>query len=451
MNKNKIIPALLCLLVLISLALQAQIDSLKTYRIYIFEIKEEIAPPAFHKTQKAFREADSLKADIILLHMNTYGGLVDAADSIRTKILNSKIPVYVFIDNNAASAGALISIACDKIFMRKGANIGAATVVNQSGEVVPDKFQSYMRSMMRSTAEAKGRNPEIAEAMVDPSIYIEGIIDSGKVLTFTTSEAIVHGFCDGEAETIEDVFRLAGIKKYEIIEQKLTATDKIIGFLTNPMISGLLIMIIIGGIYFELQTPGIGFPLAASVIAALLYFAPHYIEGLAEHWEILLFIIGVFLVIVEIFALPGFGVTGIAGIILIVSSLALSMIGNVGFNFDGIGLDKFAGSLFIVIIASFLSLIASYFISKRVFTVNRFGELSLETVQAKESGFTSADATLNRLIGKEGVVVKMLRPSGTIEIEGEMYDAVAITSYMDKGEKVVVVKHENMQLVVRKA
>lgn len=451
MNKIKFISVFLFCLTLTILSLQAQIDSLKTYRVYVFEIKEEIAPPAFHKTQKAFREADSLKADIILLHMNTYGGLVDAADSIRTKILNSKIPVYVFIDNNAASAGALISIACDKIFMRKGANIGAATVVNQNGEVVPDKFQSYMRSMMRSTAEAKGRNPEIAEAMVDPSVYIEGIIDSGKVLTFTTSEAITHGFCDGEAETINDVFRLAGIKKYEIIEQKLTATDKIIGFLTNPMISGLLIMIIIGGIYFELQTPGIGFPLAASVIAALLYFAPHYIEGLAEHWEILLFIVGVFLVGVEIFAFPGFGVTGIAGIILIVSSLALSMIGNVGFNFDGIGMDKFACSFFIVIIASFLSLIASYYIGKRVFTVNRFGELALETVQAKESGFTSADVALNTLIGKEGVVVKMLRPSGTIEIDGEMYDAVALTSYMDKGEKVVVVKHENMQLVVRKA
>jgi len=451
MNKIKFISVFLFCLTLTSLSLQAQIDSLKTYRVYVFEIKEEIAPPAFHKTQKAFREADSLKADIILLHMNTYGGLVDAADSIRTKILNSKIPVYVFIDNNAASAGALISIACDKIFMRKGANIGAATVVNQNGEVVPDKFQSYMRSTMRSTAEAKGRNPEIAEAMVDPSVYIEGIIDSGKVLTFTTSEAITHGFCDGEAETINDVFRLAGIKKYEIIEQKLTATDKIIGFLTNPMISGLLIMIIIGGIYFELQTPGIGFPLAASVIAALLYFAPHYIEGLAEHWEILLFIVGVFLVGVEIFAFPGFGVTGIAGIILIVSSLALSMIGNVGFNFDGIGMDKFASSFFIVIIASFLSLIASYYIGKRVFTVNRFGELALETVQAKESGFTSADVALNTLIGKEGVVVKMLRPSGTIEIDGEMYDAVALTSYMDKGEKVVVVKHENMQLVVRKA
>lgn len=443
---------ILCLvLMLAALKLTAQFDSTKTYKVYVYEIKEEIAPPAHHKTQKAFREAEELKADIILLHMNTYGGLVDAADSIRTKILNSKIPVYVFIDNNAASAGALISIACDSIYMRKGANIGAATVVNQSGEVVPDKFQSYMRSMMRSTAEAKGRDPLIAEAMVDPTVYIEGIIDSGKVLTFTTSEAILHGFCEGEAETIEEVLRVAGIKQYEIVEQKLTATDKIIRLLTKPMISGILIMIIIGGIYFELQTPGIGFPLAAAAIAAVLYFMPLYVEGLAEHWEILIFIVGVFLVGIEIFALPGFGVAGISGIILIVVSLSLSMIGNVGFNFEGVEAGHFAQSFFIVIIASFAALLLSYQISSRLFTVNRFGELALDTVQAKESGYTSADVTLDSFVGKKGVAATILRPSGAVMIDGDMYDAVAQTSFIEKGVAIVVVKHENMQLVVRKA
>lgn len=448
-NFNKI-SVLTIFLLILNCNLFAAIDSLKTYKVYVYEIREEIAPPVVHKTQKAFREADSLKADIILIHMNTYGGLVDAADSIRTKIINSKIPVYVFIDNNAASAGALISIACDKIFMRKGANIGAATVVNQSGEVVPDKFQSYMRSMMRSTAEAKGRNPLIAEAMVDPSIYIEGIIDSGKVLTFTTSEAIANGYCDGQAETLEEALQVAGIKKYEIVEQKLTATDKIIGFLTNPMLSGILIMIIIGGIYFELQTPGIGFPLAASVIAAILYFAPLYIEGLAAHWEILVFIIGVILVIVEIFVTPGFGVIGISGVILIVASLSLSMIGNVGFNFDGIPAGGFAKAFFTVIIASFIALIGSFYLGRKLFTTNHFGALALDTVQDKTDGFTSANYMLDDLIGKQGITLTILRPSGNIEIDNELYDAVAQTSYIEKGEKVVVVKHENMQLVVRK-
>jgi len=316
-----------------------------SFRIYKFDIKEEIAPPVWHHTQKAFDEAEELNSDLIIIHMNTYGGMLDAADSIRTAILKSDIPVYVFIDNNAASAGALISIACDSIYMHPGANIGAATVVDQSGKPLPDKYQSYMRSMMRSTAEASGRDPEIAQAMVDPRIYVEGISDTGQVLTFTSKEAVKFKFCEGIAESVEEVLELANIEEYTIIEQKLTFTDKIIKLLINPFVSGILIMVIIGGIYFELQTPGIGFPIAASILAAVVYFMPLYIEGLAEHWEIVIFIVGVILIAVEIFAIPGFGVAGILGIIMIVAGLTLSMTGNIGFDFTGIeitGLVKFA-------------------------------------------------------------------------------------------------------------
>jgi len=237
--------------------------------------------------------------------------------------------------------------------MRKGGSIGAATVVDQSGNVVPDKFQSFMRSTMRATAEAKGydtiitgndtilrwrRDPRIAEAMVDPSIYIEGVIDSGKVLTLTADEAIKHGFCEAKAENVKEVLEHAGMKSYRIEEFRPSFLDRIIGFLTNPVVSGILIMIIIGGIYFELQTPGVGFPLAAAAIAAILYFAPLYLEGLVENWEIVIFIVGVILLMVELFAIPGFGVAGISGIILMVAGLTLAMIDNEIFrdpiNFD---------------------------------------------------------------------------------------------------------------------
>ena len=138
------------------------VDSLKT-KVYTFKIFREIGSTSWIHTQEAFAEAEAMKADVILLHMNTYGGQVVFADSIRTKILNSAIPVHVFIDNNAASAGALISIACDSIYMRPGANIGAATVVNQSGEKMPDKYQSYMRATMRATAEAHGADTIVEE------------------------------------------------------------------------------------------------------------------------------------------------------------------------------------------------------------------------------------------------------------------------------------------------
>lgn len=423
----------------------------KTYIVYKFDIKENIAPPALHRTQRAFEEADSLNADFILLHMNTYGGMVDAADSIRTRIMQSRIPVIVFVDNNAASAGALISIAADRIYMRPGGNIGAATVVDQTGEVVPDKFQSYMRSMMRSTAEAKGRDPQIAQAMVDPSIEIEGIIEEGKVLTFTASEAMRWGFAEGMAENVEQVLELANITPFEIIEQRLSFTDRIIQFLISPIVSGLLIMLILGGIYFELQTPGIGFPLLIAISAALLYFAPLYIEGLASHYEIVLFVLGLILIAVELFAIPGFGVTGVLGAIFVIAGLALAMVGNVGFDFSGVYAVEVVRAFLIVIIAFFLSLTASFYLGQRLFTTSRFGELALNTIQETSSGYTSADATMKTLIGKTGTAFTMLRPSGKIVIDNEIYDATALTGFVDKGEGVKVVKYETSQVFVIKA
>ncbi len=425
-------------------------DPDRTFLVYKYEIKQNIAPPALHRTQRAFMEADSLQADFVLLHMNTYGGMVDAADSIRTRIMQSRIPVIVYVDNNAASAGALISIAADRIYMRPGGNIGAATVVDQTGEVVPDKFQSYMRSMMRSTAEAKGRDPDIAQAMVDPSIEIEGVIEAGKVLTFTASEAMRFGFAEGMAESVEEVLELAGIERYEIVEQRLSFTDRVIQFLINPIVSGILIMLILGGIYFELQTPGIGFPILASISAALLYFAPLYLEGLATHYEIALFVLGLLLIAIELFAIPGFGVTGVLGAIFMISGLALAMVGNTGFDFTGVPFNEVLMAFLIVIIAFFLSLTGSFYLGQRLFTTNRFGELALNTVQETSSGYTSADVTMRSLVGKTGMAFTMLRPSGKVEIEDEVYDATALTGFVDKGEGIRVVKYETSQVFVVK-
>ena len=246
---------LLALSVLMFLPAMSQ-NTRKT--VYRFSIDEEIAPPATMRVEKAMQEAAEIGADIIVVHINTFGGTLDDADKIRTAFLQADRPVYAFIDNNAASAGALISIACDSIYMHSGSSIGAATVVNQMGDVQPDKYQSYMRSLMRTTAEARGRRPDIAQAMVDPDIYVEGISDSGKVLTFTTQEALRYGYCEAEVESVPQLLEHAGVKDYVIREQRYTFIDKLIGFLITPVVSGILIMLIIGGIYFELQQPGIG-------------------------------------------------------------------------------------------------------------------------------------------------------------------------------------------------
>lgn len=433
--------------------------------IYKYDIREQIAAPVWRVTQKSFETAYQLGVDYILIHMNTYGGLLDAADSIRTRILNSKIPVLVFIDNNAASAGALISIACDSIYMRPGSSIGAATVVDATGEVVPDKYQSFMRSTMRATAEAHGkdtlitgsdttlvwhRDPKIAEAMVDPAIYIEGIIDTGQVLTFTTEEAIRYGYCEGQAENIQEMLAIAGISNYEIKEYVPTALDKIIGFLISPVIHGILIMIIIGGIYFELQTPGVGFPLAAALAAAILYFAPLYLEGLAENWELVLFFAGLVLIGVEIFAIPGFGVAGITGVLLVVTGLVLSMVDNIVFKFDVLaGVEAVLKALFIVLTSSLISLLLSLFVSKKLLTSPTFPNLALNKVQNTTDGFVGVDSkTQKEMIGKRGIAHTVLRPSGKVNIDGTIYDARSDRGFIDKGEPVVVVRDETGQIYV---
>jgi membrane-bound serine protease (ClpP class) len=441
-------------------------SSTKKTLVYKFNIKEDIMPGTWRQTKQAFAEAESLNADLILIHMNTYGGTVLDADSMRTKILNSPIPVYAFIDNNAASAGALISVACDSIYMRRGASIGAATVVNQTGQQMPDKYQSYMRSIMRSTAESHGgdtiisgqdttfhwfRDPRIAEAMVDDRIYIEGIIDTGKVLTFTPTEAMKFGFCEGIAENVPEVLKQIGIEDYDLVEYKPTFLEKTIGFLVNPIVSGILIMAILGGIYFEMQTPGIGFPLVIAVIAAFGYFAPLYLEGLAANWEIIIFIVGLILIALEIFVIPGFGIAGLSGILLAFTGLVLSLIDNINFDFEGVHPEKILSALTTVVVALFGGFMLSVALSKRVFSADSgaFRNLSLHATQEKEDGYVGVD-NFKILVGKEGTAYTVLRPSGKVKIDGKIYDAVANLGMIDRGDMVIVVKAESAQLYVEK-
>lgn len=417
--------------------------------VYKIEIREEIGPGIVRKLNKAFIEAESLKADAILLHINTYGGLLDAADSIRTRILNSKIPVIAFIDNNAASAGALISIACNEIYMRSGASMGAATVVDGNAAVLPDKYQSYMRAMMRTTAEKRGRDPKIAEAMVDPRTYIPGVNDSGKVLTFTTTEAIKNGYCNGKAESVEEVLKVSSRSSFRVTSYQPTFLDNLISILVNPAVSGILLLLMLGGIYFELQTPGIGFPLLAAFIAAILYFAPLYLEGLAANWEILLAIIGLALLAVEIFVLPGFGIAGISGLILLVTAFTISMVGNDGFNFEMVDKNDLFRSLAIVLLATLGGVLVAVFSAGSIVNSRRFLKMVNSGEMKASEGFVSTDNTQTTLVGKTGITISFLRPSGKVSIDGKAYSANAESGFIETGKEIVVSRFDGLNIWVR--
>lgn len=422
-------------------------------RVYKFDLKEEIGPPSWRQTQAAFRQAEEMDADYILIHMNTFGGALDAAERIRTKIMGSSVPVMVFIDNKAVSAGALISIACDSIYMAPGGTIGAATVVDQNGTPLSEKHQSAMRSLLRSTAETSKRNPRIAEAMNDPRIYIQGVNDSGRVLSFTPSEALKNGYCEGFAKNVQEVMTEAGIENYELVEYTPTVIEKVTDTLLNPFVSGILIMLIIGGIYFEMQTPGIGFALFVAITAAVLYFAPLYLEGLAANWEIALFVVGVILIGIEIFVIPGFGVAGISGIVLTVLGLALSLVDHMPSD-DSFSLpdsSSFIKAMFTVVVAMVLALTASIYLGGKLIHSKVFGHLVLSTTQDASQGYVGTDMSETRLVGMYGTAYTILRPSGKVEINGEVYDATAQTGYIEKGDRVQVVKFETAQLFVKKA
>ncbi|MCF0189706.1 MAG: nodulation protein NfeD [Marinilabiliaceae bacterium] len=428
-------------------------SSAKKSDICVLSIFDEINSSSWEVTKGAFEMAEREKADIIILHINTYGGELVYADSIRTRILNSRIPVYAFIDNNAASAGALISIACDSIYMRSGGSIGAATVVDQQGTKQMDKYQSYMRSMMRSTAETNGRDPRVAEAMVDEAIQIEGLIDSLHILTLTSDEAIANGYCEGKAEKIDDVAQRVCTTGYTIKEYQPTTLVMTKGFLGSTVLRGILILLILGGIYFELQTPGIGFPICVSIVAAILYFAPLYIDGLAANWEILLFIIGLILLALEILVIPGFGIAGISGIVFMFVSLTTALLNNDSLDFSNVSSDDIATSLTLVSLSIIIAIIACiilahYFFSQRA--IDRKSLMVLSTTQKSEDGYVGTDEKVNdSLIGQTGTALTDLRPSGKVDVNGISYDAMAERELIRRGTTVTVVSISTSQVVVR--
>ena len=413
--------------------------------VVVLEIKSEIDPRTNRYIELGLQYAEENQADIVIIEMDTYGGLVTDAKEIVDKIMDFKKPVWVYINSDAASAGALISIACDSIYMSPGASIGAATVVDASGEKASDKYQSYMRSIMRSTAEENGRDPHIAEGMVDESFAIDSIKKEGQIITFSTSEALKYGFCEAKVESIDEILKRNNVTDYKLDRFDLSLAEKIIAIFINPFISGLLILIIIGGIYFEMQTPGIGFALLAAVVALVLYLVPYYLNGLADNWEIIALFLGLGLIGVEIFVLPGFGVAGIAGITLTLGSLILIMLNNNVFDFEFVP----ANDLLFAVAAAFGGLLGGIivlFVAGASLTDSKF--FKRVALTDTQEGYTSSFIKEN-LKGKRGTTHTVLRPSGKIMIDGQLYDAFTRGEYIEKGQEVEVIEEETTSLRVK--
>jgi len=381
----------------------------------------------------------------VILHMDTFGGLVDAADKIRKRLLAAELPVVTYIDANAASAGALISFATNNIFMAPGGSIGAATVVDGGGEKADEKIQSYMRGLMRSTAEARGYDPRIAEAMVDERIEIEGVIDEGVLLTLSASEALELGVSTATVRSLREVAAEMGWEDAELFNVDELWQESVIRFFASPILQSLLMLMMLGGLYFELQSPGVGFAGGIALMGALLFFLPLYIMGLAQFWEILIVIVGVGLILVEIFVLPGFGIAGVAGVVLLFFGLFASLVGNVGFSFPS--LDQMRTELWTILITLLLTIAFVASTVRYVMKTPLFGRLVLTKATDRASGYTSYDDRSD-MLGQEGIAITSLRLSGTIRLGDRRVDVISDGDYIDKGDRVKVVAVHSGQVYV---
>ena len=414
--------------------------------VYVIEIRQNIDNSSMRKLSLGLEDAQAKGADYIILHLDTYGGAVDAADSMRKAILHAPVPVVAFVDLQAASAGALISIACDSIYMRPGASIGAATVVNQNGEVMPDKYQSFMRGMMRATAEAHGRRAD-GTWFRDPAIA-EKMVDTAGVLSFTPDEAIEARYCEGKAGSIDEVIEHIGLEECEIVHQELSPLEKFILLMMSPLLQGIFLMMIIGGIYFEIQSPGLGLPSIIALIGAVLYFSPLYISGLALNWEIVLFILGLILLAVEIFVTPGFGVAGVLGAILSLTALIFAMIDNDTLYFEGkLNLRALLEPCAIVLVSTVTALILSIWGASKLYPRKSFAYIAQKTELKGDEGWVGVETdSLAACVGQVVTAATEMCPSGKVEYGERQYEAVMEYGSANAGERLKVIRAEGGRL-----
>lgn len=432
------------LLLITSLSLTAWAQK----KVVIVEVRKEIDPRMNRHVAIGLEFAKEQEADAILIDMDTYGGVLTDAKEIVDLIMKVDVPVWVYINSDAASAGALISIGCDSIYMNPGSSIGAATVVTMDGQKAPDKYQSYMRSVMRSTAEVNNRNPLIAEGMVDEALEIPGIKKAGQIITFSTSEAIANGFCEAQVNSIDEILVRNQFQNAIVIRFEPGVVNKVVDFFMNPVLSGILIMLILAGIYFELQSPGAIIPALISTVALILYLIPYYLNGLAENWEVLTLILGFIFLAVEILIIPGFGLTGITGLFLIIGSLVLIMVNNNNFDFEFVRMNDILLALATVMSSLLIGAVLMFTVGLRFFDSTFMRRMALNDTQARENGFSVAKYQIN-MVGKIGVVFTELRPSGKILLDNQVVDAYTRTGYIEKGKEVEILSQEGVSLLVK--
>ncbi len=393
--------------------------------------------------ERSIKTAAENNSGIVIFDINTFGGRVDSATKIKDLILNSPVETVAYVNKRAISAGALIALSCKKIVMAEGSSMGAATVVDQEGEKQSEKAQSYFRSEIGSTAELNGRSKEIARAMVDEDIEIDGVIEKGKLLTLTAKEALELDMCDTIIHNDTDLYEYLGVSPSDVEQITISLAERIVRFLTNPIVSSLLITLAFLGLIFEVKTAGWGVGGTVGIIALILFFGSHYVINMADHIELIVFLVGLILLLIEVLVIPGFGVTGILGLLAIFTSFFMTLVGNDPTANDLLNAGATLSGSFI------LSLLGLYFLAKYLPDTKMLDFIIVRGKEEKGAGVKNTKH-FAELAGRSGKAATDLRLSGKIEIEGEVYPAVSANEYINAGEPVKVSKVEGNKITVIK-
>ena len=440
------------LLLVISIISTLHADAV--YRVPI-EGTIDLGLPPF--IQRMIDKAESENAAAIIFDINTFGGRVDAATQIKDAILGSDITTIAFINRRAISAGALISLSCEKIYMTGGGLIGAATAVDMSGKKGSEKVISFMREEMASTAEKRGRNKEIARGMVDEELNfshlvingdsisvndIEGRKD-GKLISLTTEQAIKYGIADGTAESIEALMDTLSYGSLEVKESSENWSESIVRFLTNPVVASLLTTFGFLGILFELQSPGWGIPGFVGLTCLILSLSVSYIAQLATMSDMIFILTGLSLILLEMLVIPGFGIVGIGGIGFMLYGLYLLLLPEVPVGEEVLGqaMDGFLIGLVGAIIGIVL-------LGKLMIRSKFWEQLTAPSSQKKDQGFSNTQGWED-LQGKLAITDTDLHPSGWINIDDQRIFVLSEGGFIEKGKKVTILSVDGNRVLVR--
>ncbi|UNC93134.1 NfeD family protein [Candidatus Contubernalis alkaliaceticus] len=429
-RKGLIVAVFLLLLSFSSLLMAAE------EMVYFVPVRDAVEHSLKIFLDRSFKEAEQNNASAVILEFNTPGGRVDAAQEIKDLILQTEVPVYAYVRPQAVSAGAYLAMACDRLYMSPGSTIGAAELRQgiTSEEVTDEKLLSNWEAEMRTVAELRGRDPEIAAAMARREISIPDVVNSGQLLTLTTGQAQSLGFIDGVFNSRAELLEHLGLEDAQVINKQMSSAERLARFVTHPVTSTILLTIAFAALIIEILTAGFGVGGSISILAFTLFFGGHIIAGLAGYEVVILFLMGILLLLTEAF-IAGFGILGLAGIGSLIASILLSA-AETGEMVTNLVIALILSS--IIIGVSLRYLVKSKFLSNII----------LSFKEDKDLGYVGPQQAF-QLLDKEGITLTPLRPSGTAEFDGSRIDVVSEGGFIDVNLTVKVVQVDGPRVIVR--